>query len=159
MIVIFRIFQVVGFPLIFVPISTLNYVGVPRNKFNQVSGISNFMRNIGGAIGVSMLSNFLIRQGQVHRATLTAHTNHGNPFFERQLNALAQSFVAAGASAGEASHRALAQMSSEIDLQSNILGYVNAFWWLGMFLLMLVPLPFIMRRPSAEEAEASKGAH
>jgi DHA2 family multidrug resistance protein len=74
--VTYRVIQVIGIPLIFIPISTLNYVGVPRNKFNQVSGISNFMRNIGGAIGVSMLNNFITRQGQVHRTALTAHTNH-----------------------------------------------------------------------------------
>ena len=42
-------------PLIFIPISTLNYVGVPREKNNQVSGLSNFARNIGGAIGTSLL--------------------------------------------------------------------------------------------------------
>ena len=44
-----RVLQVIGIPLIFIPISTLNYVGVPQDKFNQVSGISNFTRNMGGA--------------------------------------------------------------------------------------------------------------
>ena len=45
-IVILRMIQVVFLPLIFVPISTLNYIGVPREKNNQVSGLSNFARNI-----------------------------------------------------------------------------------------------------------------
>jgi len=157
--VIYRIIQVIGIPLIFIPISTLNYVGVPREKFNQVSGISNFMRNIGGAIGVSLLNNFITRQGQIHRNTLTTHTNHANPFFERQLNAIAQSFRATGMSATDASHRALAQISAQVDLQSSVLGFVNAFWVLGLMTLLLVPLPFIMRRPSAEEAKATAAAH
>jgi MFS transporter, DHA2 family, multidrug resistance protein len=135
------------------------YVGVPREKFNQVSGISNFMRNIGGAIGVSLLNNFITRQGQIHRNTLTTHTNHANPFFERQLNAIAQSFKATGMSATDASHRALAQISAQVDLQSSVLGFVNAFWVLGLMTLLLVPLPFIMRRPSAEEAKATAAAH
>src|SRR6202789_2095092 len=65
--VTYRVIQVIGIPLIFIPISTLNYVGVPRNKFNQVSGISNFMRNIGGAIGISLLSTFLTHQRQIQR--------------------------------------------------------------------------------------------
>ena len=157
--VIYRIIQVIGIPLIFIPISTLNYVGVPREKFNQVSGISNFMRNIGGAIGVSLLNNFITRQGQIHRNALTTHTNHANPFFERQLNAIAQSFKATGMSATDASHRALAQISAQVDLQSSVLGFVNAFWVLGLMTLLLVPLPFIMRRPSAEEAKASAAVH
>jgi DHA2 family multidrug resistance protein len=157
--VAYRVIQVIGIPLIFIPISTLNYVGVPRHKFNQVSGISNFMRNMGGAIGVSLLNNFITRQGQVQRSTLTAHTNHANPFFERQLNAMTQNFMAMGASSSEASHRALAQLSAQINLQANVLGFVNSFWILGLLVLFLVPLPFIMRRPSPEEAKATAAAH
>jgi len=157
--VVYRVIQVIGIPLIFIPISTLNYVGIPRDKFNQVSGISNFMRNVGGAIGVSMLNNFITRQGQVHRTSLTAHTNHANPFFERQLNAITQNFIAMGASASEASHRALAQLSAQVDLQSNVLGFVNSFWILGLLVMFLIPLPFIMRRPSPEEAKATAAAH
>jgi DHA2 family multidrug resistance protein len=154
-----RVLQVIGIPLIFIPISTLNYVGVPRDKFNQVSGISSFTRNIGGGIGVSMLTNFLFRQGQIHRSTLTTHTNHANPFFERQLNAMTQNFIAMGASTSDASHRALAQLSAQVDLQSNALGFVNAFWILGLLVMFLIPLPFIMQRPSPEEAKASAAAH
>jgi MFS transporter, DHA2 family, multidrug resistance protein len=157
--VAYRVIQVIGIPLIFIPISTLNYVGVPRNKFNQVSGISSFMRNVGGAIGVSMLNNFITRQGQIHRTALTAHTNHANPFFERQLNAMTQNFIAMGAGASEASHRALAQLSAQVDLQSNVLGFANSFWVLGFLVMFLVPLPFLMRRPSPEEAKATAAAH
>jgi MFS transporter, DHA2 family, multidrug resistance protein len=156
---VYRIIQVIGIPLIFIPISTLNYVGVPREKFNQVSGISNFMRNIGGAIGVSLLNNFITRQGQIHRNVLTTHTNHANPFFERQLNAMTQSFQAIGVGASEASHRALAQLSAQVDLQASVLSFVNAFWFLGLMTALLVPLPFSMRRPSPDEAKASAATH
>lgn len=83
-------------------------MGVPRNKFNQVSGISNFLRNLGGGIGVSLLNNFIARQGQSHRNALTAHTNHANPFLERELQAITQNFMGARAGQAEASHRAQA---------------------------------------------------
>jgi DHA2 family multidrug resistance protein len=135
----YRIIHVIGFPLIF-PISTLNYVGVLRNKYNQVSGISDFLRNIGGGIGISLLNNFIARQGQVH-----------NPFFEQQLQGMIQNFVAMGESRTEASHRALAQLSAQLDLQSNVLSFANSFWVLGF----LIPLPFLMRRPSPAEAKES----
>ncbi|WP_353070911.1 DHA2 family efflux MFS transporter permease subunit [Tunturiibacter gelidiferens] len=154
-----RVIQVIGIPLIFIPISTLNYVGIPQEKFNQVSGISNFMRNLGGGIGVSLLGNFITQQGQIHRTGLTAHTNHANPFFESQLNAIAASFRAAGAGTAEASHKALAQLSAQVDLQSNALAFVNAFWLMGAVVLLLTPLPFLMCRPSPGEAKASAAMH
>jgi DHA2 family multidrug resistance protein len=155
----YRVFQVAGIPLIFIPISTLNYVGVPRDKFNQVSGISNFTRNVGGAIGVSLLSTFITRQQQIHRTNLSSHTNHANPFFNRQLDGMTRNWQAAGHSAADAAHRALAQMSGQVDLQASVLGFKNAFWVLGLMVLLLTPLPFIMRRPSPEEAEAAAAAH
>ena len=144
----YRILQVIGIPLIFIPISTLNYFGVPREKFNQVSGISNFTRNIGGAIGVSLLSNFITRQEQIQRNTLTAHMNNGNPFFVRQLNGLTHSFESMGIGATQATHKALAQLSAQVDLQASVLAFKNTFWVLGLLVLVLVPLPLIMRRPS-----------
>jgi len=155
----YRVIQVIGIPLIFIPISTLNYVGVPRNKFNQVSGISNFLRNLGGGIGVSLLNNFIARQGQTHRTALTAHTNHANPFFERQLQGMTQNFISMGVDPVSASHRALAQISAQVDLQSNVLSFANSFWVLGFLVLFLIPLPFLMRRPSSEEAKATAAAH
>ena len=155
----FRIIQVIGIPLIFIPISTLNYVGVPRNKYSQVSGISNFLRNIGGGIGISMLNNFIARQGQIHRTALTAHTNHSNPFFEQQLQGMMHNFIAMGASTADASHRALAQLAAQVDLQSNVLSFANSFWVLGFIILFLIPLPFIMRRPSPAEAMESAAMH
>ena len=36
-ITLWRALQVIGLPFIFIPISTLNYVGVPRDKSNQIS--------------------------------------------------------------------------------------------------------------------------
>jgi DHA2 family multidrug resistance protein len=134
-------------------------VGIPREKFNQVSGISNFMRNIGGGIGVSLLNNFITRQSQIHRTGLTAHTNHANPFFERMLNGMTQNFISMGLDASQASHRALAQLAAQVDLQSNVLGFVNAFWVMGVVVLFLIPLPFVMRKPSKEEAKASAAVH
>ncbi len=62
-----RMAQVLFMPFIFIPISTLNYVGVPREKNNQVSGLSNFARNLGGSIGTSVLGTFLARQNQIHQ--------------------------------------------------------------------------------------------
>jgi DHA2 family multidrug resistance protein len=155
----YRVIQVIGIPLIFIPISTLNYVGVPRNKYNQVSGISNFVRNIGGGIGISLLNNFVAQQGQMHRTALTAHTNHGNVFFEQRLQGMMHNFMAMGASQAEASRRALAQLSAQVDLQSNVLSFANSFWVLGFLILFLIPLPFVMRRPSAAEARETAAMH
>ena len=154
-----RVFQVVGLPLIFIPISTLAYVGMRQGDNNQVSGISNFARNLGGAIGVSFLVSYLARHRQISRIDLASHLHHGNVFFDRYLSALRQSAVSSGSSGVEAAHRSLAQLQAMVDAQANVLAFISAFFVLGVIVALLVPLPFLMKRPSPDDMAASHAAH
>ena len=154
-----RIFQVVGLPLIFIPISTLAYVGTLQKDNNQVSGISNFARNLGGAIGVSFLVSYLARHRQISRVDLVSHLHHGNVFFDRLLGALQQSNIRAGSSAYDAGQRSLAQLQQLVDAQANVLAFISAFFMLGMIVALLIPLPFLMKRPSVADLAASQGVH
>jgi MFS transporter, DHA2 family, multidrug resistance protein len=154
-----RVFQVVGLPLIFIPISTLAYVGMRQGDNNQVSGISNFVRNLGGAIGVSFLVSYLTRHRQISRVGLVSHLHHGDVFFDRSWSALRQSAILSGSSAADAGHRSLAQLQQMVDAQANVLAYISAFFVLGVIVAFLIPLPFLMKRPTAEDLATSQGMH
>jgi DHA2 family multidrug resistance protein len=154
-----RVFQVVGLPLIFIPISTLAYVGMRSGDNNQVSGISNFVRNLGGAIGVSFLVSYLTRHRQISRVDLASHLHHGNVFFDRYWSALEESAILTGSSVVDAGHRSLAQLQQLVDSQANVLSYISAFFVLGVIVALLIPLPFLMKRPTTDELDASRGMH
>ena len=111
-------FQVIFMPLIFIPISTLNYVGVPREKNNQVSGISSFMRNIGGSIGTSGLSVFLTRQNQTHQVAFASHTSMGDTNFSQYLSGLTAMFISKGYDAATAAQKALAMAYFTVQSQA-----------------------------------------
>lgn len=144
-----RVFQVVGLPLIFIPISTLAYVDMRRQDNNQVSGISNFARNLGGAIGTSFLASYLTRHRQISRVDLVSHLHRGNIFFDRFLAELQQSAVSTGVSAAGAGQSSLAQLQQLVDAQANVLAFISAFFVLGVIVALLVPLPFLMERPES----------
>jgi DHA2 family multidrug resistance protein len=154
-----RVFQVVGLPLIFIPISTLAYVGMRKEDNNQVSGISNFARNLGGAIGVSFLVAYLTRHRQISRVDLVSHLHRGNVFFDRYLGALQQSAIRTGSSTADAGHHALAQLQLMVDAQASVLAFISAFFVLGVIVALLVPLPFLMKRPTPEDMAAAQGVH
>ena len=154
-----RVFQVVGIPLIFIPISTLAYVGMRQQDNNQVSGISNFVRNLGGAIGVSFLVSYLTRHQQISRVDLVSHLHRGNIFFDRFMSGLQQSAVLTGGSAADSSRHALAQLQQMVDAQASVLAFISAFFVLGVIVAFLIPLPFLMKRPSPADMAASHGAH
>ena len=150
-IVLLRVIQVLPMPFIFIPISTLNYIGVPREKNNQVSGLSNFSRNLGGSIGTSLLSTFLARQNQTHQNTFVAHTGHGDFNFQAMLSGFKGMFQSQGFDPVTATHKATAMAYRIVQSQAAALSFKNSFWTMSMVIVFLVPLPFIMRRPRPNE--------
>jgi MFS transporter, DHA2 family, multidrug resistance protein len=156
-IVFLRMAQVLFLPLIFIPITTLNYVGVPREKNNQVSGLSNFARNLGGSIGTSMLTTFLARQNQIHQVAFAAHTNSGSPNFDQWIAGLKGVFLAQGYDAVTAAEKALALAYRIVQAQASTLSFENSFWIMSLVVLCLTPLPFLMRRPKPGERQPSMG--
>jgi DHA2 family multidrug resistance protein len=147
-VVVLRMIQVIFMPLIFIPISTLNYIGVPREKNNQVSGLSNFARNLGGSIGTSLLGTFLARQNQAHQTALASHTDPSNPNYQNMLSGLKSLYVSQGFDAVTAGQKALASVYQNMQAQAGALSFKNAFFLMSLLISFLVPLPFIMRRPA-----------
>ena len=158
--VMWRIFQVLGLAFIFIPISTLNYVGVPREKSNQISSLSNFARNIGGSSGTAMLTTFLERTAQTHQSTLSAKAVAGGDAYSSYTAATASSLMRLGQSASQATTAAAGQAYQQLLRQSSMLSYQNAFWLLSVLIAALIPLPFIMRRPPrAAKAPTEAAGH
>ena len=51
-----RVYQSFGMAFLFVPINTLSYNDMPREASNQISGMMNLMRNVGGSVGISAVT-------------------------------------------------------------------------------------------------------
>jgi MFS transporter, DHA2 family, multidrug resistance protein len=145
---LWRMLQVVGLPFIFIPISTLNYVGVPQSKTNQISSLSNFARNLGGSAGTALLTTYLARSSQVHQVALAANVVPGSVPYTLYMDRMKETLIAGGMSAAQASQMAIGQAYQEMLRQASMLSYQNAFLLLSVAILMLAPLPFIMRLPS-----------
>jgi len=143
----YRVYQTLGLAFLFIPISTLAYMGIPRHKSNQVAGMNNFMRNLGGSIGISMLSTFLQRLAQRHQVYLSAHASAGDPQFVQRMAGLTQTFTSQGIPANEANVRAYSTLSRVVSGQASMLAYVDIISIMAVVILCLVPLPLLMKRP------------
>ncbi len=141
-----RALQVIGLPFIFIPISTLNYVGVPMNKNAQISSFSNFARNIGGSVGTALLTTFVIRTQQTHQQTLAAHMD-GGIRYQLWIAQAAAALRQAGETTQQAAGGAVALAYQQMNRQAAMLSYQNAFAVLAVLIACLSPLPFVMRKP------------
>src|ERR1700682_6846292 len=65
-----RAYKSLGLAFIFVPQNVLAYVGIPREKNNQISSMNSFMRNVGGSIGIALISTSIAHIAQQRRYSL-----------------------------------------------------------------------------------------
>jgi hypothetical protein len=74
-----RVAQAFGMGFLFVPITLAGYIGIPAEKSNSVSGLVNFMRNMGSSVGTSMVTTLLALRAQFHQSVLSYHTTAFDP--------------------------------------------------------------------------------
>jgi DHA2 family multidrug resistance protein len=141
---LWRMLQVIGLPFIFIPISTLNYVGVPRNKMNQISSLSNFARNIGGSAGTALLTTYLARSAQVHQMNLASNLSAGSTAVMQETQRIAN---LTHSSIAAAQFPAMVEIYGQLQRQAMMLAYKNAFAILAAVVALLSPLVWIMRLP------------
>ncbi len=152
-----RVVIAMGLPFLFIPINTLCYAGIPQEKYNEVSGLTALMRNLGGSVGISFVTTLLARLSQKHLAMLTPHAASGNRSFDAMRSGLAGAWVERGKAMPDAITQAGAQIYGMAQVQARLLAYVDVIWIMVALTAILVPIPFLMRRP--EKAVAAPMGH
>jgi DHA2 family multidrug resistance protein len=132
--------------LIFVPLSTTAMAHLPVEQMGNAAGIYNLMRNIGGSIGISLVTTMLARGTQAHQALLVAHTSAFDPVFVERHQALADS-LAQHTNAAEASQQAYLTLYHSLLQQAAVLTYDDIFRSLAVLCLVCVFGVAFFRRP------------
>jgi MFS transporter, DHA2 family, multidrug resistance protein len=141
-----RVLQAAGMAFLFVPINTAAYAFLPRDKNNAASGLMNLARNIGGSVGISLVTTMLDRRTQVHLNDLSRHLSASNPAFQSMLKGSAQAMRMHGANAAFATQRAYAMIEGTVQRQATMLAYLDDFRFLAWTILAMVPLVFLMKK-------------
>jgi len=143
-----RAIQAAGLPFLFIPVSTVAYVGLRPEENNQASALMNVVRNIGGSIGIATVQIMLSRGQQVHQSQLVYGLSPLNPNYVRALSHLTQTLTghAAAGTAPAANGPALGMIYREVMQQAAMLSYIGAFRFLMIVAICAMPLIFLMRR-------------
>jgi DHA2 family multidrug resistance protein len=141
-----RVAQSFGLGFLFVPITLAAYIGIAPEKGNSVSGLVNFMRNIGSSVGTSMVTTLLARRAQFHQSLLGYHATRYDPAFRNQINGLSQQLVHAGASVPDAQVQAYGRVYQSVLVQSQTLAYIDTYMLLAVAASVMFALAFIVRK-------------
>ncbi len=142
-----RVYQSLGIALLFIPINTAAYQGVPADKNANASAIINMMRNIGGSVGIAILDTYIARREQANQVLLIRHVTPYSWRTNQMLQQLQQIYIAGHSSAVGALHQAQAELYAIVQQQAAVLSYINSFWLVGAVLVAMIPLVLLLRKP------------
>jgi MFS transporter, DHA2 family, multidrug resistance protein len=151
-IALLRVFQASGLAFLFVPINTISYTDIPPGKNNDVSGLTNLARNIGGSVGTSFFVTWLARRSQFHQDRLVSHSSLSDSAFQTKVDALARYFQhGAGVANSSTQARMMAQgnLYRQLITQSTMMAYLDVITVLAVGCVCMIPLVFLMKKRRA----------
>jgi DHA2 family multidrug resistance protein len=131
--------QGLGTGLVFVPLTTIAFATLDPKYRNEGAAMFTLTRNIGSAVGISILQALTIRNGATVHARLVEGIRPDNP---------ALGAVADGGFDFDLPS-AVAALNAQITRQAAMVSYIDAFWMLFVLTLAIIPLLLFMRGPRA----------
>lgn len=117
-----RVLQVIGLPMILIPVASLSYLGMPPEKSNEASALSTLLRNLGGSIGIAWAVNLLHQRTHLHYERLGEHVTPATTPLS-----------------------ALPLLADSLYQQARIISYLDIYWVMGLVALLVVWLPLLFR--------------
>ena len=157
-----RVIQMIPIPFCFISITNAAYVGLPREASNQVSGLINFVRNVGGSIFIAVTGAMVTNRSLFHQARLVrphAAGKHAvraaNPV-DRQL----PRGLRPGQTWPRAKKPAQAMIYNQLNQQASAMGYQDIYRALCWMSIGMVLCAFLLskNRPG-EGAPAGEAVH
>jgi len=131
--------QGLGTGLIFVPLSTIAFATLDARYRNEGAAMFTLIRNIGSAIGISVLQAMTIRNSSTVHSRLTEGVRPDNPLLALRMPDFDFDIPAS-----------VARLNAEITRQAMMVSYIDAFWALFVITLAIAPMVLLMRAPRAQ---------
>jgi DHA2 family multidrug resistance protein len=153
-----NIVRAIGQALMFAPLSAVATAGIEKENAGSASALFNMMRNLGGAVGIALLQTFLAKREQYHSNVLTQSVSLFEEATRSRLDKLTRYFLSHGISdPAVAEHKAAVAIGAVVRKQAYIMAFSDAFYLLGVALLVALVSSLFFRKPSG--AVGGGGAH
>ena len=154
-----RVLQMVPLPFCFISITNAAYVGMPKEQSNQVAGLINFVRNIGGSILIAITGAQVTSRAMWHQQHLQSAMTSASIAFNQQTQALG-SYFSSTFGAGNGKALAMASIYNQLNRQAYLQGYQDVYMELSWMSVGLVFCAFMLskNKPGAGAGEGA-GIH
>ncbi len=147
-----------GMGLCMMPLIALSVITLRNDQMTNASGLQNTLKNVGGAVGTSIVTTLVSRYSQIHQANMVGHLTPLNQVFADNVNAMTAAF-------SQYTHVSVARYMAEYSIygsmikQASLWGFMEAFRWCGVVAICIAGLVFLLKNPknieSSEHSESS----
>ncbi len=138
-------FMGMGMGLSMIPIMNLSVDTLKNEQMTNATGIQNLLKNIGSAIGTSLVATMLTRFAQAHQYMLVGKMSELNPVFIERVQ------TTAGALSAYTEHSVAQYMAQysyygQLVKQSTLWAFIDSFRIFGVLCLAVIPLLLLMKK-------------
>ncbi len=153
-----RVVPMLPLPFCFISITNAAYVGMPKKESNQVAGLINFVRNIGGSILIAVTNAQVTTRAMWHQQHLQSAMQSANLAFQQRTQALSGIL---GSAFGPANGHglALATIYGQLNRQAQMQGYQDVYMELSWASMALILLAFLLSKRRPGEETVSSAVH
>jgi MFS transporter, DHA2 family, multidrug resistance protein len=152
-----NIVRAIGQALTLAPLSNVSLGSVAPQDAAAASGISNMMRNLGGAIGTAVLATIVTKREQFHSNIIGQSVDLGREEVRARIAEMTDYFMAHGVpDPAGARHQAIIALGNTVKRQALVLGFSDTFMVLGIVLVLAAVAILLTRKVTAA---AAGGAH
>jgi DHA2 family multidrug resistance protein len=148
LIVVSGFVQGLGIGFTFVPLSAATFATLAPRLRNEGTPVYSLLRNIGGAVGISIVQVLLTRGTAQAHEQLAGLVTQGN---------LALQSLPPGM--GPDTPTGLAMLNAEVTRQAALVAYANDFWIMMAVTLLTIPLLSLIRKPRAAAQPSADVPH
>jgi len=153
-----RVVQMIPLPFCFISITTAAYVGMPKEDSNQVAGLINFARNIGGSILIAVTNAQVTNRTLWHQQHLQGAMVPGTIAYQQHVGTLTGFFNGHfGGSNGAG--LAMANIYNQLNQQAQMQGYQDVYMELSYMSIFLVFLAFLLSKNRPGQGAGSAAMH
>jgi len=129
-----RVILGIGMGFLFVPLTTLTLSHISKEKMAEATAMYNFLRNIGGSVGVAFITTMLSRRTQFHQSRLSEHINVFNKNYQ-MIKWKISTFSIPSADA---------LIYKKLIKSSSMLAFNDVFYLLSLLLILILPIVIFM---------------
>jgi DHA2 family multidrug resistance protein len=139
-----------GFALgpLFVPLSVVTIAALRRDQIANATGIGTLLRQLGGSLGIAILTTYLQHDTTRAYAMIGQEINAGRSVVEQSISAAEAPFLAQGMTATAARQMAMVQISEQAQTDATTIAYEDLFKLSAFLFVVTIPsVLLISRRP------------